>query len=88
MAIVGTLALFNKADTGPYWNLMNSSLPYGSFPSYVTKLQSALIKPCKGEKKLCDYSESDALPVMLLRVHKLRPSGEQKGISSHRQKKL
>lgn len=36
------VALLNKLLTGPYWNLMNSSQPYSSFPQYVHQMDIAL----------------------------------------------
>ena len=35
MSLVASLSLFNLTISGPYLNVMNNNLPYGSFPIYV-----------------------------------------------------
>ncbi|GFS12830.1 hypothetical protein ElyMa_003121200 [Elysia marginata] len=44
VAIVWAIALFNTIVTQPYWQLINSSLPYGAFPSYAKSLDQTLAR--------------------------------------------
>ena len=44
LSLIGAMSLFNLTITGPYWRLMNSSLPYGSFPVFVKQMKSMFEK--------------------------------------------